>query len=240
MLNGDTVIDSTRVSPAGDNSLARDNMVQSQLRTWLVLDPRTLAVFEQIPREHFVPERLRRLAYSDLQLPIGNGEAMMEPRLEGRMLQALAPQPGERALEIGTGSGFVTACLAQLCGSVTSIEIDPELRAQALENLRTARSEARIDVLEGDAVTGWRDGQRYDVIAVTGSLPSLHRGFHGSLVIGGRLFMIVGTPPVMEALLITRTGQHAWTCESLFETSLPPLRGAQQATQPATQQALVL
>ena len=205
---------------------AHFNMVYRQIRPWSVLDQRIIGLLATISREDFVPADKRRLAYSDIQLPIGNGEVMMEPRVEARMLQALDPQPGERALEIGTGSGFITACLAELCAQVSSIEIDPELRQQALQNLASARSHRYIDLIEGDAAEGWRDGQRYDVIAVTGSLPELHRGFHGSLVIGGRLFVIIGTYPIMEALLITRTGNNSWTCLSLFDTYLPALRGA--------------
>lgn len=205
---------------------AHYNMVYRQIRPWGVLDTRITAVLAKLAREEFVPADKRGIAYCDIQLPIGKGEVMMEPRVEGRMLQALQPLPGERALEIGTGSGFVTACLAELCQQVISIEIDSELRQQALENLASVRSQRHCDLIQGDAAKGWRDGQRYDVIAITGSLPELHRGFHGSLVIGGRLFVIVGTPPVMEALLITRTGNNSWSCHSLFDTYLPPLRGA--------------
>ncbi|BAU56820.1 protein-L-isoaspartate O-methyltransferase [Halorhodospira halochloris] len=209
---------------------AQYNMVYRQVRPWQVLDQRVTDLLATIPRADFVPAAKRALAFSDTQLPIGNGEVMMEPRVEARMLQALNPQPGERALEVGTGSGFITACLAEMCDQVTSVEIDPQLREQALENLATVRSNRRVDVLEGDAAKGWRDGQRYNVIAVTGSLPELHRGFHGSLVIGGRLFVIVGTDPVMEALLITRTGNNSWDCQSLFDTRLPALRGAPAPT----------
>lgn len=206
--------------------LAHYNMIYRQIRPWRVLDQRITDLLASLSREEFVATDKRRIAYSDIQLPIGNGEVMMEPRVEARLLQALDPQPGERALEIGTGSGFMTACLAELCDQVTSIEIDSELRQQVVENLAAVRSRRRVDIIEGDAALGWRDGQRYDVIAVTGSLPELHRGFHGSLVIGGRLFVIVGTAPVMEALLITRTGNNAWDCHSLFDTHIPPLRGA--------------
>lgn len=211
---------------AENAALARSNMIQRQIRPWNVLEPRVLEVFEQVPRELFVPERLGRMAYSDLQLPIGHGQVMMEPRVEARMLQALDPQPGEQALEIGTGSGFVAACLAHLAGGVTSVEIHPQLQAQARQRLATLRGGERVQLVEGDAGGGWSDGQRYDVIAVTGSLPELHHGFHDALAVGGRLFVIVGEGPMMEALRITRTGTHFWSCQSLFETYVPPLENA--------------
>ena len=204
---------------------ARENMIRRQIRPWNVLEPRVLEVLGEIPRETFVPEHLRGMAYSDLQLPLGNGEVMMEPRLEGRMLQELDPAPGEKALEIGTGSGYVTACLAHLCGHVTSVELQADLHRQAQQRLGAAGLGEQIELAQGDAASGWHDGQHYDVIAVTGSLPELHDGFHSSLTIGGRLFVIVGSGPMMEALRITRTGPNAWSTQSVFDTAVPPLRG---------------
>ncbi|WP_440996092.1 protein-L-isoaspartate O-methyltransferase family protein [Arhodomonas sp. SL1] len=204
---------------------ARFNMVEQQIRPWEVLNERILDVLEALPREDFVPTGYRNLAYADLQLPLPHDEVMLEPRVEARMLQALDPQPGERALEIGTGSGYFAACLAQLAGEVTSVDLHPDFRELASEHLAAAGVQnVRLEV--GDAATGWDDGQRYDVIAVTGSLPELHEGFHRSLAIGGRLFLIVGTAPIMEALLITRMDEDQWATESLFDTSVRPLRGA--------------
>ncbi|MEX0732329.1 MAG: protein-L-isoaspartate O-methyltransferase [Aquisalimonadaceae bacterium] len=204
---------------------ARFNMVEQQVRTWDVLDPRVLDIMDQIPRHLFVPDTRRNLAYSDLQMPIGHGEVMLEPKLEGRIMQALGPSPSERVLEIGTGSGFFTACLAHLAAHVTSVEIHPEFSEAAGDRL--ARQAIRNVTLEvGDAARGWDDGRRYDAIAVTGSLPELHQGFHQSLTIGGRLFVVVGDGPMMEGLLITRVGEDQWSTESILDTFVPPLINA--------------
>jgi protein-L-isoaspartate(D-aspartate) O-methyltransferase len=141
------------------------------------------------------------------------------------MLQALAIQPGERCLEIGTGSGFVTACLARLGGPVTSVDLRADFIDQARAKL-AAQGITGVELAVRDAARGWDGRERFDVIAVTGSLPQLHEGFHESLNIGGRLFLVVGEPPIMEALLVTRISEREWTTESLFETSLPPLVNA--------------
>lgn len=208
---------------------ARFNMVEQQVRTWDVLDPRVLDIMERIPRHHFVADRYRNLAYSDLQLPLGHGEVMLTPKLEGRILQALGPTDNERGLEIGTGSGYLTACMAQMAGHVTSVEIHPEFSEAAGDRLlREAVRNVTLKV--GDAALGWDEGRRYDVIAVTGSLPVLHQGFHGSLTIGGRLFLIVGEGPVMEGLLITRVGEDQWATESILDTCIPPLVNAPHRT----------
>ena len=204
---------------------ARENMLGQQLRTWEVLNERVLGVLEAIPREHFTPPAWANLAYADLQVPLGRGEVMLEPKVEGRLLQALDPQPDERALEIGTGSGYLSACLASLCMQVTSVDIHAEFTDGARQHLDTA-GVRNVRLETGDAARGWEDGQRYDVIAVTGSLPELHEGFHHSLAIGGRLFLIHGQPPIMEAHLITRVDEDQWATESLFDTSAPPLIGA--------------
>lgn len=208
---------------------ARDNMIQQQIRPWDVLDPRVLTVFERIPRELFVPVHHQALAYSDTQIPFGGGQVMMEPRVEGRMLQSLAIQPQDSVLEIGTGTGFITACLADLAAAVHSVEVYGMFTDKARERLeRVGAGNVTLEV--ADAGTGLGEGgQHFDAIAVTGSLPLLHRGFHERLNIGGRLFVIVGRFPVMEALLITRTAEDAWATESLFDTLLPPLINAEPA-----------
>ncbi len=208
---------------------ARDNMIQQQIRPWDVLDPRVLDLFERIPRELFVPLTHRALAYSDTQIPFAGNQVMMEPRVEGRMLQALAVQPQDSVLEIGTGTGFVTACLAELAAAVHSVEIYGMFTDKARERLDQLGA-GNVTLEVADAGTGLGEGgQRFDAIAVTGSLPVLHRGFHERLNIGGRLFVIVGRFPVMEALLITRTAEDAWATESLFDTLLPPLLNAEPA-----------
>lgn len=204
---------------------ARFNMIEQQIRPWDVLDPRVLEVLKDTPREAFVPASHRALAFSDISLPIGHDEYMMAPRVEGRMLQALAIEPGERILEIGTGSGYATACLARLGGPVTSLDIHADFIEQAREKL-AAQGITDVTLEVGDAAHGWDSHERFDIIAVTGSLPQLHQGFHKSLNLGGRLFVVVGEPPIMEALLITRVSEGEWHTESLFETSLPPLVNA--------------
>jgi len=204
---------------------ARDNMVEQQLRTWEILNERVLEVMHALPRERFTPAAFTNLAYADMQIPLDHGQVMLEPKVVGRMLQALDPQPNERALEIGTGTGYSTACLGRMAADVTSVDLYPEMTALAGSNLE--RQAIHNNQLEtGDAAMGWDDGNRYDVIAVTGSLPELHKGFHRSLTEGGRLFLIVGQPPIMEAILITRVSDDQWARESLFDTSAPALLGA--------------
>ncbi len=208
-----------------DSDKARFNMVEQQIRPWEVLDYRVLDILRNVPRESFVPERFRRVAYADLQIPLPHDQVMMEPRVEARVLQALNLQPRDSALEIGTGTGYLTTCMASLAGRVTSVERFDDLREMAQEQLQ-AQGVGNVSLVAGDAAQGWDDGQRYDAIAVTGSLPQLHQGFHRSLALGGRLFLIVGQFPIMEALLFTRVAEEQWTRESLFDTSQPALIGA--------------
>ena len=204
---------------------AQENMVEQQLRTWDVLNERVLEVMQRLPRHDFVPTAFRNLAYADMQLPLGSDQVMLEPKIEARLLQALDPQPNENVLEIGTGTGFLTACLGEMAAEVTSVDLYSGFTQLASSNLKQAGIE-NVYLETGDAALGWNDGQRYDVIAVTGSLPELHQGFHHSLTAGGRLFLILGKPPIMEAVLITRISDDQWSCESLFDTSVPTLVGA--------------
>lgn len=204
---------------------ARQNMIEQQIRPWNVLNGRVLEVLEQVHREDFVPARYRRLAFSDLSLPLDHGEVMMKPVVEARMLQALDVEQGNRVLEVGTGSGHVTACLAALGGRVTSIDIHREFVDNARARIRSAGFEA--DVSQAD-VFGWEPAGRFDVIAVTGAVPGDPERFGAWLETGGRLFIIVGDSPAMEALLITRMAEDQWVSESLFETDLPYLVGAEK------------
>jgi protein-L-isoaspartate(D-aspartate) O-methyltransferase len=204
---------------------ARINMVEQQVRPWGVLDQRVLDLLLTIPREAFVPEHLRQLAFADIAIPLGHGEVMMTPKVEGRLLQALAVEPQDRILEIGTGSGYLTALFAKTGGRVTSIEIHADLTRQAEARLK-AQGIANVTLEVGDGVQGWERAAPYDVIAVTGSVPVLTDHFERQLAVGGRLFVVVGRSPVMEAWLITRVGASEWARESLFETDLPPLKGA--------------
>jgi protein-L-isoaspartate(D-aspartate) O-methyltransferase len=200
---------------------ARRQMIEQQVRTWDVLDPRVLETFATVPREKFVPEAYRAVAFADAAIPIGHGQFMLKPALEGRILQALAPLRGERALEIGTGSGYFAACLAELTGAADSIEIHADLALGALRVIEELGL-SRIVVETGDALA--RDYEsRYEVIAVTGSVPAPERRFERALAVGGRLFVIVGSAPVMEARLVTRTGEETWLSEVLFETCVEPL-----------------
>ena len=207
---------------------ARHNMVEQQIRPWDVLDQQVLDLVLRIPREEFVPPEYRSMAFVDMPLPIGHGEVMMEPKLEARMLQTLAVQPGDRVLEVGTGSGYVTALLATLAAEVISVEIEPELLEQARQRL-AVHGINNIVLEQGDAAGGWDKAQPYDVIAVTGSLTTLPQGLKENMQVGGRLFAVIGESPIMEAVLVTRINANEWREEVLFETWLPPLKGPERA-----------
>ena len=206
---------------------ARHNMIEQQIRPWDVLDQRVLELIDALPRENFVPAAYIKLAYADINIPLDHGQVMMAPKVEARMVQALAIKDTDTILEVGTGSGYVTALLARSGKRVYSVDIYPDVTAAAGRKL----AELGIDnvILEtGDAVNGWDRHGPYDVIAITGSLPTLPEGFLQSLKIGGRLFVVTGQEPVMEARLITRTSEQGWIEQALFETVLPPLVNAPQ------------
>ncbi len=207
-----------------DFTQAREKMVEQQIRPWDVLDLRVLDVLARMPREAFVPEAYKTLAYVDVEIPLSAGHKMMKPVVEGRMLQALDLQPGEDVLEIGTGSGFATACLAALAREVLSLEIDPALAAAARANLdRTCLgSNVRIETAD---VFGWQSERRFDAICVTGAVHTLPVQWLQWLRPNGRLFVVRGHDPVMEAVLV-RGEVNAPRIESLFETDLAYLRGA--------------
>jgi protein-L-isoaspartate(D-aspartate) O-methyltransferase len=206
---------------------ARFNMIQQQIRPWNVADERVLSVMAEIQRERFVPEAYRGLAYADIEIPIGDDQAMLAPKLVARMLQALDVHPDDKILEIGTGTGYLTACLSRLGGQVVSMEIHGDLADRAQENLR-ALDLPRVEVRVGNGLDGALDGQPFDVIAVTGSLPDDEalEVLQRQLAPGGRLFAIVGEEPVMEAMLVTRVGDEEFRRRSLLETSVPRLEQA--------------
>lgn len=204
-----------------DVASARRQMIEQQVRAWEVLDQRVLETMNRVPREEFAPPAYRELAFADLRVPLGHGQSMLPPKLEGRILQSLEILPEDRVLEVGTGSGFFAACLGALSRSVRSIDIYPEFVAMARANLRRAGVH-NVAVETLDAMTLSADGA-YDVIALTGSLPVYDARFERALAAGGRLFAVVGTGPVMEAQRITRTGPEEWLRETLFETSVEPL-----------------
>jgi len=205
-----------------DYAKARENMVEQQVRPWDVLDMRVLDTIGSVPREAFVPEALRALAYADTALPLGDSETMMKPVLEGRALQALLPQAEESVLEIGTGSGYLTACLARLAREVVSIERHADLAEAARARLAAQGiGNARIDT--ADALS-WDNAQQFDAICVGAAVESLPPRFLEWLKPGGRLFVVQGRSPAMEATLVHRDVNGSRT-ESLFETDLPYLAG---------------
>jgi protein-L-isoaspartate(D-aspartate) O-methyltransferase len=201
---------------------ARFNMVEQQVRPWEVIDDRVLSQMETIHREDFVPVRYRKLAFADLSIPLPHGQTMMRPKVEGRMLQALSLSEDDTALEIGTGSGYVTACLAGLCKRVVSVEYHENLHHDALVRLQE-KGIRNVELFHGDAMSGWQPEQAHDVVVVTGSVPEVPEAFLGWVNPGGRLFVVCGDSPAMEARLLTRIGVSDWSEESLFETDLPRL-----------------
>jgi protein-L-isoaspartate(D-aspartate) O-methyltransferase len=208
---------------AGD---VREQMIEQQVRAWDVLDTRVLEVLRRVPRELFVPEPQRYRAYADVEVPLARGQHMLRPSVAGRLLQAVLPLRAERVLEVGTGSGFITACLRSMAGKVRSLEIFPDLAEAAYRNL-AALGMRDVEVVEADALQG-DSGAQYDVIAVTASLPLYDERFEQMLTIGGRLFVVIGEPPVMEARLVQRTAESAFATQSLFETVIDPLVNAAQ------------
>ncbi len=208
---------------------AREQMIEQQVRAWDVLDPRVLETLRRVSRADFVPARERYMAFADLEIPLPAGQHMLRPSVTGRLLQALALTGTERVLEIGAGSGYLTACLRTAAAAVRSLEIVPQLAELARANL-AASGLRDVEVVTADALGEDSDGRLYDAIAVTGSLPVYDERFQRRLAPGGRLFVVVGEAPVMEARLIRRLGEDAWGVESLFETVIDPLA---HATQPA-------
>jgi protein-L-isoaspartate(D-aspartate) O-methyltransferase len=201
---------------------ARFNMIEQQIRPWEVLDQQVLDLMSQVPREKFVPETYRHLAFTDTPIPLAHDQVMMPPKLEGRLLQALMLHPKDTVLEIGTGSGYLTALLAKSARHVDSVDIFEDLVKTADTQLN-ALNINNFSLNVGDAVNGWQTDTRYDVIVLTGSVPVLNPQLKEQLNEGGCLFAIVGEEPVMQAYLINRISEDEFDTEVLFETSLPPL-----------------
>lgn len=206
-----------------DFEQARFKMIEQQIRPWEVLDPTVLDLLSVVRREDFVPPALKTLAFADLELPIGQGQTMLAPKLEARILQELGVRKTDVVLEVGTGSGYMAALLASKAEYVVSIEIDPVLAQFAEQNLARA-GVANVSVEVGDAARGWPEQAPYDVIVVSGSLPRLPDEFLRELKVGGRLVAIVGEAPAMQVQLVTRTDEDAWNTVNLFETVVAPLR----------------
>jgi protein-L-isoaspartate(D-aspartate) O-methyltransferase len=200
---------------------ARLQMVNQQVRGWNVYDEDVLEMLKALPREHFVPDGYESLAFADMAIPLAHGEHMMTPTIEGRLLQALGLRGSEHVLEIGTGSGFMTACLAKLAARVTSIDIYKDFIESAVNKLVDEGMD-NVELLQMDATRELPDGQ-FDAIAVTGSIQTFDPRFVEALAPRGKLFVVVGDSPAMEAKLIERTNEHDWHTISLFETDLAPL-----------------
>jgi protein-L-isoaspartate(D-aspartate) O-methyltransferase len=210
-----------------DNLAARHQMVDQQIRTWEVLDPRVLDALAAVPREAFVPPAYRELAFADAPIPIGLGQTMLAPKVQGRILQALGVNAADSVLEIGSGTGYLSACLSLLGASTHSIDIHAEFIALAQANVRLGGgAQVQFELRDAFAAAPLAE---YDVIAVTGSLPVYDTRFERSLRIGGRLFAIVGEAPAMDAILVRRVDTHEWIRESLFETVVEPLINATAA-----------
>lgn len=210
-----------------DLEQTRFNMVAQQIRTWYVLDDNVLDLLYKVKREEFVPADNRAAAFVDMEIPLGYGQVMLTPKMEARILQELHVQKTDKILEVGSGSGYMTALLADRGAHVYSVEIIPELKAMAENNLK-AHNITNVTVELGDAARGWSKHEPYDVIVLTASTPVLPAAFQNSLNPGGRLFAIVGEDPVMEALLITCMAPGEFTTTQLFETSTAALVNAQQ------------
>ena len=201
---------------------ARFNMIEQQIRPWDVLDLDVLELLVVVKREAFVPLAYRALAFADSEIPLPHGENMLTPKIEARIMQELAVKKHENVLEIGAGSGYMAALLAHKARHVTTVEIEPELKALAEKNLADYGI-SNVSVEQGDAAHGWTDAT-YDVIVVSGSLPVVPEALLANIKIGGRLLAVVGTAPAMTAQIITRTSDIAYSTVNLFETIVKPLR----------------
>ena len=216
-----------------DFDKARYNMVEQQVCPWDVLNNDVLEILSSVPRELFTPEAYKNLAYADTRIPLGSFENhgcfMLNPVIEGRILQHLAITDDDVVLEIGTGSGYLTACIAKLARHVDSVDINPDMTAMAEKNL-TALGISNFQLRTGDASNGWYECKpAYDAIAITGSLPAVPECYKRSLKVGGRLFVVTGDAPVMTAQLVTRTSQNEWVTESVFETCIDTLVHGEKA-----------
>jgi protein-L-isoaspartate(D-aspartate) O-methyltransferase len=205
---------------------ARFNMIEQQIRPWEVLDPQVLDLLFVVKREDFTPPAYRNLAFADMEIPLGGGQVMLAPKIEAKMLQELTIKKTDKVLEIGTGSGYMAALLAARAEHVITVEIRPELAATAKANLERAGI-TNVSVEVGDGAEGWSQCRPYDAIVVSGSLPSVPAALLKQLRVGGRLAVVVGEAPVMEAQLITCTAEGVYNTVNLFETVIPALDGAE-------------
>ncbi len=203
---------------------ARFNMIEQQIRPWEVLDPQVLDLLFVVKREDFTPEAYRSLAFADLEVPLGEGQVMLAPKIEAKLLQELTLKKTDKVLEIGTGSGYMAALMAARCEHVISVEVRPELAEQAKANFAKAGID-NVTVKVGCGAKGWSENGPYDAIVISGGIPSIPAAILAQLRVGGRLAAIVGQAPVMEAQLITCTAEGVYNTVNLFETTVPALDG---------------
>ena len=209
-------------------NMPRFNMIEQQIRPWDVLDGAVLALLAKLPREDFVPKQYVGLAFADLEIPLGDGQLMLSPKMEGRILQSLEIKKTDKVLEIGTGSGYLTALLAMQAKHVDSVELNAKISKQAAKNI-AAQGVANVNLVVADGVHGLAANAPYDVIVFTGSTPLLNKQVERQLAVGGRMFVVVGDAPAMEATLITRISADNFKADVLFETCLPAILNAPQA-----------
>ena len=221
---------STHAASSFNKNEARFNMIEQQIRTWEVLDSKVLALFDTIPRENFVAESQKGLAFADVELPIDCGQTMLSPKLEGRILQALDIRSTDKVLVVGTGSGYLTALIATIADHVHAIEIHPELSELAKARLKKQKIH-NVTLHVADASNGYAKAAPYDVIVFTGALPLRPIAAEKMLKIGGRLFAVTGELPIMQATLTHLVSEEAFRHETLFETCLPYLEHAPQISQ---------
>ena len=206
---------------------ARFNMVEQQVRTWEVLDEHVLQLLETTHREDFVPLRYRKMAFADMAIPLDHGQTMMKPVVEGRLLQSLELKPDETVLEIGTGSGFITACLAQMAKQVISVDLYEQFTNEVAAKLKE-KDIHNVELETGNVMTGWQPELAHDVLVVTGSVSVIPDHFRGWVNPSGRIFVVCGEEPAMEAKLLTKLNATEWSEESLFETNLTRLVDAEK------------
>jgi protein-L-isoaspartate(D-aspartate) O-methyltransferase len=204
---------------------ARFNMIEQQIRPWNVLDTDILDLLHVVKREQFVPAAYQNLAFADAEIPLPGGEAMLNPKLEARVLQEIGLKKHENVLEIGTGSGYMAALMAHRAAKVTTVEVNAEIKALAEQNLARA-SIGNVSVEQGNGAAGWDKGAPYDVIVISGALEVLPEAFLKQVKVGGRIAAIVGQPPSMEFCIVTRTGESSWSTVKVFETNVKYLAGA--------------
>jgi protein-L-isoaspartate(D-aspartate) O-methyltransferase len=209
-------------------NMPRFNMIEQQIRPWDVLDGAVLALLAKLPREDFVPKQYLGLAFADLEIPLGDGQLMLSPKMEGRILQSLEIKKTDKVLEVGTGSGYLTALLAMQAKHVDSVELNAKISKQAAKNI-AAQGIANVNLVVADGVHGLAANAPYDVIVFTGSTPLLNTQVERQLAVGGRMFVVVGDAPAMEATLITRISADNFKTDVLFETCLPAIVNAPQA-----------